>query len=415
MTYSRKIAITGLGCCCSAGQDVPSTWESVKSNSVNWLPGESDFFQPHRISPLFAVGYDNITTLFSPSFTHKIQSTHLIGINRTIALSLAATTEALHQAQIDLESLASLRVGVALGTTVGCTFHNEPYYIKWKKGEHQSISPVFNYLSSNLAERIQQILQINGPRAVITNACASGTDAIGIAKQWLENDLCDLAIAGGADEISRIACHGFSSLMLFSKDPCRPFDKDRSGLNLGEGAGVVVLENDNLIESRKTKPIGWIRGYGSACDAYHPTAPHPEGRGLQKAVQLALQNGAVTMDQISYINAHGTGTLANDQAELTALAKLGTATNKDITIVSTKGITGHTLGAAGAIEAVLTLMSLRNGCAFGTAGCREQDSRLPLQVLPENQSTMLKGNLGMSQSLAFGGGNSALILEAAKE
>ncbi len=413
MINSKKIAITGLGCCSGAGQDVQSVWNAVCSSTIKCRAAAADFFEPHKISPLFSVDCDDILTLCSSRFTQGLLPSYLKGINRTIALALAAITEALANAKIDGDHLSSLRVGVALGTTVGCTFHNEPYYIKWKKGEEQDISPVFTYLSANLAERIQQILNIKGPRAVVTNACASGTDAIGIAKQWLEHDMCDIAIAGGADEISRIACHGFSSLMLFSQKPCRPFDKDRAGLNLGEGAGVMVLEKEDTAVRRRI--IGWVHGYGTASDAFHPTAPHPEGRGLQRAIQIALQDADTTIDQLSYINAHGTGTQANDQAELTALDHLGAAEDNKPAIVSTKGITGHTLGAAGGIEAIMTIMSLKSGEVMGTAGCLEQDPRLPLSVLAENETTTLKGKLGMSQSLAFGGGNSALIFEAAEK
>jgi 3-oxoacyl-[acyl-carrier-protein] synthase II len=134
MTYTKKIAITGLGCCCSAGQNVSSVWQSVKSNRVNCLPGASDFFQPHKASPLFAVNCEDITTHCPPAFFERMNSNSLQGLNRTTALALAAATEALNHAQISLDSLTQLRVGVALGTTVGCTFHNEPYYIQWKKG-----------------------------------------------------------------------------------------------------------------------------------------------------------------------------------------------------------------------------------------------------------------------------------------
>jgi 3-oxoacyl-[acyl-carrier-protein] synthase-1/3-oxoacyl-[acyl-carrier-protein] synthase II len=409
---SAKITITGLGCCCAAGTNTDAAWVALQQRLSRCQPAAADFFAPHKRSPLFTVDGNDIMALCSPMFRGGLEATSLPGINRTIALALAAIAEGLNHARMSLDHLQTLRVGVVLGTTVGCTFHNESYYTNWKKGVAQDIAPVFTYLSANLAERIQKLLKVWGPRAVVTNACASGTDAIGIAKLWLENDMCDIAIAGGADEISRIACHGFSSLMLFSQNPCKPFDADREGLNLGEGAGILILEREGMVIRRRAKSLGWVRGYGAACDAYHPTAPHPQGRGLQQAVTIALKDAGVTMDKICYVNAHGTGTQANDQAELNALSMMVTAANKDLAIVSTKGITGHTLGAAGGIEAVLALTALRNSTTPGTIGCRRQDPRLPLRILAEDEESPLRGRIGMSQSLAFGGGNSVLILEA---
>lgn len=333
-------------------------------------------------------------------------------MNRTLQLTLAAINESLEQAGINAEDLRRKRVGVALGTTVGCTFHNEPYYIDWKEGREPDEKPLRTYLSSNLAERIQRILGVRGPRAVITNACSSGTDAIGLARNWLRHGLCDIAIAGGADELSRIACHGFKSLMLVSPENCRPFDKDRRGLNLGEGAGIVLLERDEQLIADKRGCLGWIRGYGIAGDAHHPTAPHPGGRGLQMAVRMALADGDITVGDIAMINAHGTGTPANDRAETRAVFELG-FNNGALPVVSTKGVTGHTLGAAGAIEAVFTLLALNRGEVAGTTGCHNCDPDFSVAVLAEGETSPLRGRTGLSQSLAFGGSNGVLVLEGA--
>jgi 3-oxoacyl-(acyl-carrier-protein) synthase len=326
---------------------------------------------------------------------------------------MRAITEALTQSKLDADELRGKTVGIVLGTTVGCTFLNETYYRDWKTGRVRNDGPIFDYLSSNLAETLQRILQVSGPRAVITNACASGTDAIGLALDWLRCNLCDIAIAGGADALSRVACHGFSSLMLISQRPCRPFDQNRDGLNLGEGAGILVMEREKDAHARQAVISGWVRGYGSASDAYHPTAPHPEGRGLQEAIRLAIAEAGIGLADIGFVNAHGTGTPANDITELTALRRLGFSTHPDCPIVSTKGATGHTLGAAGGIEAVLTLGILNAGTTRGNIGCTECDPKLPLPVPTERESCPISGRIGMSESLAFGGGNSAIILEGA--
>ncbi len=308
-----------------------------------------------------------------------------------------------------------MRLGIVLGTTVGCTFNNEQYYDEWRKNTAGLPCAVLSYVSSNLASSMHDYLGTHGPAAVITNACASGTDAIGMALDWIRCGMCDIAIAGGADELSRIAYNGFSNLMLLSDSPCRPFDRRRNGLNLGEGAGILVIESDRHVmdTGREDAARGFVRGYGTASDAWHPTAPHPGGRGLVSAVAMALADaGMKTMDGISFINAHGTGTLANDSAEAEAISFFHDG-DSGIPVISTKGMTGHTLGAAGGIEAVLTMLALEEGRIHGTAGCIEPDCSLPCQPVPQGSEVEIKGRMAISQSLAFGGGNSAIVLEAA--
>jgi 3-oxoacyl-(acyl-carrier-protein) synthase len=268
------------------------------------------------------------------------------------------------------------------------------------------------YLAGNVASALHRILGTSGPSAVITNACASGTDAIGVACNWLTSGQCDLAIAGGADELSRVAYNGFASLMLADKEPCRPFSRERRGLNLGEGAGIVVLEREDKRAARSGQPLGWVRGYGCAADAWHPTAPHPAGRGLKAALRQALRDCGDRQLFPALINAHGTGTKANDLAETAALAEIFPE-NVELVVVSTKGLTGHTLGAAGGIEAICTLLALRAGRTPGTVGCLDPDPELSLRPLTQTENRQLCGRWGISQSLAFGGSNSALVLEAA--
>jgi 3-oxoacyl-(acyl-carrier-protein) synthase len=401
--------VTGLGCCSAAGPDVPAVRQNI--TLARCRIGSTDLFSPWPVAPVFAVEGLDFPDGARKVFGRHLDHQYLDTLNRTTALAVTAIAEALRQAALSPEDLRKKKVGVALGTTVGCTFLNEEYYRNWKEHRTQDDRPIFDYLATNLAEQVQRILQITGPRAVITNACASGTDAIGLALGWLRHDLCDIAIAGGADSLSRVACHGFSSLMLVSKNPCRPFDATRDGLNLGEGAGILVMEREESACARQAAISGWVRGYGSACDAYHPTAPHPEGRGLQEAIHRAVTDGGITLGDIGFINAHGTGTQANDAAELTALIRLGFADRSDCPVVSTKGATGHTLGAAGGIEAVLTLCALNAGITSGTTGCMNQDPKLPLKVPTADEKRKLTGRIGMSESLAFGGGNSALIME----
>ena len=409
-TAKKRIAITGFGCSCGAGQDSTSVWHNIGLGAVNCKTGSEHLFSANLNAPVFSVESNGLLKTLHLFLKDSWHYGWLEKFNRTLVLALTVIAEALVTAGLNLESLQKQRVGIALGTTVGCSFHDEAYYIDWKKGQNPDREPIFRYLSANLAERVQDILGVRGPRAVVTNACTSGTDAIGLAKMWLEHDLCDVAIAGGADELSRIACHGFASLMLISGTPCRPFDAKRDGLNPGEGAGIFIMEKEKHVLSRNGTLSGWVKGYGAASDAYHPTSPHPEGRGLQHAVRKAMADAGVAVSDIAIINAHGTGTQANDSAETNGLKALGFGKTV-CPVVSTKGATGHTLGAAGGIEAVLTLIALNNRKTSGTIGCRSQDPDLGIEVLTENAQAALIGRIGMSQSLAFGGSNAALILE----
>lgn len=406
---AKAPVITGTGCFCAAGANKKDVTANLHSAKVNCGPVPEYLFTGELAFPVFAVGEQALSPEAENFYRSHDISPSALACNRTLQLTLSALAEALIQADYDPVRLRGQRVGIVLGTTVGCTFNNESYYIAWKEGRKPDIDPVLLYLDSNPALRLQKILGLRGPCAVITNACASGTDAIGVGTSWLLNDLCDLVIAGGADELSRMAYHGFAGLMLTATNPCRPFSADREGLNLGEGAGILILEKRENIASKPV--LGSILGYGSAGDAHHPTAPHPEGRGMQEALRLALAQAGVTINDISYINSHGTGTPANDRAESAALAGLG-FTAATAPVVSTKGLTGHTLGAAGAIEAILTLEALRQGSTVGTIGCKELDPQLHPSVVVESETRQLSGPIGISQSLAFGGGNGALILEA---
>lgn len=406
---SPRVAVIGYGTISAAGDNSEQAMVNIARGLAQSTLLEAPFFPSSFAAPCFLINERSLGQFHGLA---EIKPDCFSGIGRTLLLALTAIDEALLRAGMTLNELQYRRVGVALGTTVGCTFNNETYYTDWKEGVEPDSTPLLTYLSSNLAERVQNTLGVQGPRAVITNACASGTDGIGIAKNWLEHGLCDIAIAGGADELSRIACHGFKSLMLVSEESCRPFDKERCGLNLGEGAGIMILERETDALANGKEIAGWIRGYSIAGDAYHPTAPHPQGRGLQMAVGKALADGGVSIDGISMINGHGTGTPANDKAETGAIFELGFDVPA-LPVVSTKGATGHTLGAAGGLEAVFTLLALNKGKLSGTVGCHNSDPDFPFAVLAQDDHAYLKGRIGLSQSLAFGGSNSALVIEGA--
>ncbi|MBU0729649.1 MAG: beta-ketoacyl-[acyl-carrier-protein] synthase family protein [Proteobacteria bacterium] len=405
-------AITGMGCVCAAGNNVGEVWASLKKGRVNCQHPPSWLFSTILDFPVFSGPRQSIQPAARDYLHSYLPEFQAELVSRTVLLALSAAVEGLGQAGLDISYLRGKTVGIALGTTVGCTFHNETYYSAWRKGLAPDLAPVRYFLDGNIAAALHRILGTSGPSAVVTNACASGTDAIGLAKDWIAGGQCDIAIAGGADELSRVAYNGFASLLLSDTRTCRPFSEDRKGLNLGEGAGVVILESGESATGRSAEISGWVRGYGAASDAWHPTAPHPEGRGLKSAFSIAVRDAGIHADQIILVNAHGTGTKANDIAETAALAEI-LPDPQQVAIVSTKGITGHTLGAAGGIEAILTLMALREGSTPGTIGCAGVDPAFRVKPLTQDQTTHLNGFIGASQSLAFGGGNAVLILEAA--
>ncbi|MBU0673126.1 MAG: beta-ketoacyl-[acyl-carrier-protein] synthase family protein [Proteobacteria bacterium] len=398
-----------MGCLAGPGDDIPAIRRSLEETRVTCGPPPQSLFTTALPYPVFAANPAGLTTQGRQLVEAACPGFQANSVSRTVLFALSAVAEGLTQAGIDLDRLRSGRVGIALGTTVGCTFHDEEYYIAWRQGLAPDLAPVRSFLGGNVAAAVHRILGTKGPSVVVTNACASGTDAIGIARNWLRQGHCDFALAGGADELSRVAYNGFVSLMLSDESPCRPFNGDRQGLNLGEGAGVLILEREDDCRKRHGRPVGRILGYGCGADAYHPTAPHPEGRGLQNALRQALGEAAQP-GVPALINAHGTGTKANDLAETTALARIFPGKDRPI-LVSTKGLTGHTLGAAGGIEAILTLVALSEGVTPGTVGCRDPDPHFAYSPLVQGITRPLSGRWGLSQSLAFGGGNSALVLE----
>jgi 3-oxoacyl-(acyl-carrier-protein) synthase len=395
-TKKKPAGVAGLGCICAAGARVDDIMSAMYA-------GTRKAAAPQRIQADIA---DPPPVFEVPSNCDKIEGPS----SRTLRLCLAAVEEALDNAKLTASDLRKVRLGIALGTTVGCTLNNEPFYRDCKAGKNPEIVPVSNYLNSNPAIYLAGLFKARGPVATLANACSSGTDAIGLAKSWIENGLCDMAIAGGCDELSRIAYLGFFALQIISPAPCKPFDRTRSGLNLGEGAGVMVLESLDSAGYRNKRPLAYVTGYGSACDAYHPITPHPEGIGLSKAIAVALADAALPAGQIAFINAHGTSTVENDRVEGRVIARMFPPL---IHVVSTKAYTGHTLGAAGGLEAVFTVRGLLDRRLPATVGFQEEDPECV--VVPTRENVPVAGDAGLSTSLAFGGTNSALIFETEEQ
>ena len=385
---SQRVLITGMGGICAAGAAVPGLLATFAAGQRN--VGPLGLFDSTLALPVFEV---------RQTLTHTGASA-----SRTLQLVFHALTEALAAAHLDLPR-PGVRVGVCMGTTVASQLNDLAFYAAYRKAGVAPLEPVENFLKGNLAQAVADRVQTDGPCLTVVNACSSSADAIGVALSWLRNDMCDLVVAGGGDELNRIPLCGFHALSVYSPVPCRPFDRDRAGLNLGEGAAVLVLETEASARQRGVGSDLFVAGYGAACDAHHLTAPRPDGSGLETAIRCSLAEAELQPGQISFVNAHGTATRDNDRVEGQTLARIfGT----DIRVLSTKGFTGHTLGAAGALEAVFTALALREGWIPASAGFENPDAEIPVAVVRER--TAIRGNFALSTSLAFGGNNAALVM-----
>lgn len=389
MTHPWPVAITGLGCICAAGNDLDSSLDTLyRGGNPPAAPVSFASEHPTRYPVFEITGFRGRPELL-----------------RTSALALQAAGEALTQAGFDRGELSRLRVGVCVGTTVGCALNDEQFCREYRAGRDPELEPIQRILRSNPAAAIAREFALSGPCQTVVNACASGTDAVGLGASWIRGGICDLVIAGGADELSRITYHGFISLMIADDSPCKPFDLGRKGLNLGEGAGMLVLESEALRARRGSRALSYLIGYGSGCDAHHLTAPSPGGVGLRRAIAEALACCATPYEEVRFVNAHGTGTPDNDRVESRVLADLFPG----VPYLSTKGCTGHTLGAAGAIEAVFTAASLMRGVIPASVGFSTPDPELggrPVRVPTE----VARGGVALSESLAFGGNNAVILL-----
>jgi 3-oxoacyl-(acyl-carrier-protein) synthase len=325
---------------------------------------------------------------------------------RTSSLGLSAAREAVKQAWGEDIEVPPPRLGVCMGTTVGSTFNEEEFYRAYREDENPEPVAIRRYLANDLSRVIAGHFGAGGPVTTVANACASGADALGFAKSWIEAGLCDVVIAGGADELARFPFLGFFSLKNASRERCKPFDFNRLGLNLGEAGAVLVMEREDLARDRGARILASIAGYSSAADAYHMTAPHPDGRGLRKAIRDALKDAGVAPSEVGFVNAHGTGTKENDRIEGKVLTDL---LGGEVAVFSTKGATGHTLGAAGALEAVLSIGSLIEGRIPASAGFSTPDPECCL--VPTTEVQEVRRHTALSTSLAFGGTNSALVLK----
>ncbi len=327
-------------------------------------------------------------------------------LSRTTLLGLHAAQEAVGQSGLG-DRLGSLRVGLISATTVGGMDRTENFFPAFLQDIMKGhLRDVVDHACGRSTERIADALGIRTFVTTINTACSSSVNAIQLGARLIAAGQLDVVVAGGTDALTRFTLNGFNSLMILDPAPCRPFDASRKGLNLGEGAGFVVLASASLCAAERLKPLATVAGFANTNDAFHQTASSPEGRGSFAAMEKALALANLTPADIGYINLHGTGTLNNDLSEGTAVKRLfGDALPA---ISSTKAYTGHTLGASGGVEAVYSVLALREQCVF--PNLRFEAPMPELGLVPQRTFERRPLRHVMSNSFGFGGNCSSIIL-----
>ncbi len=323
--------------------------------------------------------------------------------SRTALLAIQAAREAVAHAGIDLKKW---RTGLISATTVGGMDRTEVFFPDFSKDHSKGkLHDVVNHECGRSTELMADDLGIRHFISTINTACSSSVNAIALGTRLINHGMLDIVVAGGTDALSKFTLNGFNSLMILDKEPCRPFDATRKGLNLGEGAGFVVIVSDRVLQQEKKKSLAVVAGYGNTNDAYHQTASSPEGRGSYAAMQKALEMSKLDVNAIDYINLHGTGTLNNDVSEGTAVKRFfGERLPK---MSSTKAFTGHTLGASGGIEAVFSVLALTHQCVF--PNLRFETAMPEVDIVPQQKFEETTVNHVMSNSFGFGGNCSSII------
>jgi 3-oxoacyl-[acyl-carrier-protein] synthase II len=401
---STRIAVTGAGITCSIGRNRHEVWQSILEaragiSALTQFPGET------FPTDLAAEAEANL----------PVSRREAKRLSRTDLLAIVAAREALEQANggeangvvpIELE-----RAMVSTGTSTGGLLEGESFYFRRLiHGRRRApASRVIQQPTSAPSDAVARALGLGGGVVSNATACASAGAAIGIAADYLRTRQVDAVLAGGSDALCRLTYSGFNVLQAVDPAPCTPFGAGRKGITLGEGAGYLVLERWEDAVSRGAVILAELCGYGSSCDAHHPTAPAEDGRGAEAAMRGALREGSITPASVDYINAHGTGTLLNDSAETKAIiAAVGT----NVPVSSSKSYFGHTLGASGAVEAVVTILALQNQIAPPTLRLEEAADDCPLDYIAHSPRPLAMKNV-LSNTFGFGGSNVSLLFRRA--
>lgn len=391
----RQIAITGEGIICSIGNDKKSVADSLRSQKSGI--GEMRFLQSvHHELP---VGEVKLSNEEMKSMLHIRKDDE---ISRTTLMGIIAVKEALLQAHIGKNS--KKRIVLISGTTVaGMDITEQEFGDMMKNGVRKDT--LKHHECGSCTADIAQYLGIFSDFTTISTACSSAINAIILGADMLKAGDADIVVAGGTESLSKLHLNGFNSLMILSHDVCRPFDKNRNGLNLGEGAAYVVMEREEDARGRDVNVDAWLTGYGNACDAFHQTASSPEDTGAQMAMRKALTMAGLKPKDINWVHAHGTGTPDNDGSEGKAI--LSVFGNEYPPVSSTKGLTGHTTSAAGSISAVISILAMQQGIVPGNYGLQ---TPMEDNIVPVKSNVVKPMDNVLCNAFGFGGNDSSIIL-----
>ncbi|VBB39263.1 3-oxoacyl-(acyl-carrier-protein) synthase II [uncultured Spirochaetota bacterium] len=410
----RKVVVTGLGVVSPIGNDIPGFWESVKA-------GRSG------IGPISLVDASDMAVRiagevkgFAP--TLRIDPKEAKKMDRYTQFSVFAAAEALADAGLSRETMESERTGVCIGTGQGGSGSIEEAVTRLVERGPTRVPPltVAKALANFGPAQIAMTFNITGPCQCIVTACAAGTDAIGQAMRLIRDDQADTIIAGGSEaSIVRMCMSSFINIQALSarnEEPekaSRPFDRDRDGFVMAEGAGVLVLEEYQHALARGAKIYAEVAGFGQTCDAHHLTAPDPEGVGVSRAIRLALADARLNPDDIDWVSAHGTSTPLNDPIETKAIKSAFGDHAKRLKVSSLKSMTGHCIGAAGAIEAIAGILGMREGYVHATINYENPDPACDLDYVP-NKGVSMPIRAFIKNSMGFGGQNAVVVFKTVR-
>lgn len=407
----RRVVITGLGAVTPLGNTVPETWEAILAGKSG--VGLITHFDASELTTQISAEVKN----FDPSLSltpKEIRKTDIF-----IQYATEATRQAIEDSGLVIDESNEYRVGVAIGSGIGGLPWIEKTHTALIKGGPRKISPFFIPASIiNMAAGMPSMkFSLKGPNISIVTACTTGLHNIGHAARMIQHNDADVMVAGGTEmATSMLGIGGFASLRALSRrnhEPqkaSRPWDKDRDGFVLGEGAAIVILEEYEHAKKRGAKIYAEFAGFGMSGDAYHMTAPDPEGKGFQRAMETTLNDAGISPEKVDYINAHGTSTPAADHIEALAVKKaFGDYANK-LVVSSTKSMTGHMLGAAGSVEVIFSVLAIRDNMAPPTINLDNPSEGCDLDFVPY-QPREMKIDVVLSNSFGFGGTNGSVIFK----
>lgn len=395
---SERVVITGAGSINALGVGVDAFAQALRDSrsGIRHL----SVFDPSAYRSPWAAEVDDLDAApCLPARLHRHAS-------RSDRFALIAAQEAWAAAGLEQED----RVGAAvvIGASTGGMLEGEAHVVE-RERQRSGLRGLLNAPVSTTADRLALHFRCRGPRLTVSTACSSGNNALGFAADWIRSGRADVVLCGGVDALCRMTFSGFNVLQAVDTVPCRPFDRDRAGLTLGEGAAMFVFESASRAQARGATPLAEFLGYAASADAYHMTQPRPDGASALHAARGALAASGVRPEEIDYVNAHGTGTPLNDAIETKIIkAVLGDHAQR-VPVSSTKSTTGHCLAAAGAIEALACVIALRDGCVPATLNLENADPECDLDFVP-NASRNCEINTVMSNSYGFGGNNTTIVL-----